>query len=205
MTKPDFRFTVDWFGANIAVWDQMLASVKPLRIIEIGSFEGRAACHLIERVSRYGAIDLVCVDSWAGGAEHQMDMAQVEERFDHNIALAQGRAPGARVRKVKSRSDLALVDLLSAEGPGGYDMVYVDGSHQAPDVLADAVLGFRLLRLNGLMAFDDYLWSMEPPGRQDLLNMPKPAIDAFLNLYQRKLRIVLGAPLYQIYAHKTAD
>ena len=30
------------------------------------------------------------------------------------------------------------------------------------------------------MIFDDYLWSMEPAGKQDPLNMPKPAIDSFI-------------------------
>ena len=81
---------------------------------------------------------------------------------------------------------------------------HVDGSHQAADVLLDAVLSFQLLRLGGLLIFDDYLWSMEPVGTQDPLNMPKPAIDAFFNIYQRKMRIVADAPLRQIYANKTS-
>ncbi len=80
----------------------------------------------------------------------------------------------------------------------------MDGSHQAPDVLADAVFAFPLLKVGGLMIFDDYLWSMELPGQQDSFNMPKPAIDAFVNIYQRKVR-VLSAPLYQLYVMKTAD
>ena len=55
------------------------------------------------------------------------------------------------------------------------------------------------------MIFDDYIWSMEVMGKQDLLNMPKPAIDAFLNIFQRKMQIVRGAPVYQLYAAKTGD
>ena len=55
---------------------------------------------------------------------------------------------------------------------------------------------------SGLMIFDDYLWSMEGPGRQDPLNMPKPAIDAFINIFQRKMFVVRGAPLYQLFATK---
>jgi hypothetical protein len=31
--------------------------------------------------------------------------------------------------------------------------------------------------------------------------MPKPAIDAFINIYQRKMTVV-GAPLYQLYTRK---
>ena len=72
-------------------------------------------------------------------------------------------------------------------------------------MLADAVLSFWLLRRGGVMVFDDYLWSLEPWGQQDPLNMPKPAIDAFINIYQRKLRVLAGIPLYQIAIEKLAD
>ncbi len=46
---------------------------------------------------------------------------------------------------------------------------------------------------------------MEPYGQQDSLNMPKPAIDAFINLFQRKLRVLPGIPLYQVAIEKLAD
>ena len=88
-----------------------------------------------------------------------------------------------------------------------FDVVYIDGSHQAPAVLADdAVMAFHLLRSGGLMIFDDYIWSMEPMGQQDPLNMPKPATsDAFLNIFPNgKMQVVRGAPVYQMYAAKVA-
>ncbi|PZO55779.1 MAG: hypothetical protein DCF16_01505 [Alphaproteobacteria bacterium] len=86
-----------------------------------------------------------------------------------------------------------------------YDIAYVDGSHQAPDVLIDSVLAFKLLRVGGIMVFDDYLWHMEAAGKQDLVNMPKLAIDAFININIRKLNIIAGAPLGQIYIAKASD
>jgi hypothetical protein len=33
-----------------------------------------------------------------------------------------------------------------------------DGSHRARDVLEDAVLSWPLLKVGGIMLFDDYLW-----------------------------------------------
>jgi predicted O-methyltransferase YrrM len=105
---------------------------------------------------------------------------------------------------VKSFSDGALASLL-AEGKRGYfDFIYVDGSHRAPDVLYDAVLSFRLLRVGGVIAFDDYLWDDETRKEVDPIGTPKIAIDAFTNIYSRKLRI-LRAPLYQLYIQKIAD
>jgi hypothetical protein len=85
-----------------------------------------------------------------------------------------------------------------------FDFVYVDGSHQAPDVMCDAVLGFRLLKIDGFMAFDDYLWAEKLPYGQDPIRCPKPAIDACTNLYCRKLQII-PAPNMQLYVKKLSD
>lgn len=200
-----YEFTTDWFSRFAPIWRQLLERHGPSRILEIGAYEGRATCFLIEQCAARQDFEIHCVDSWAGGVEHDASgMGAVERRFDGNVALACSRAPRpVRFGKHKALSASALVALL-AEGKREYfDLIYVDGSHQAPDVLTDAVLAFQLLRVGGLMIFDDYLWSMEAAGRQDFYNMPKPAIDAFLNIFQRKMS-VLGAPLYQLYTRKIA-
>ena len=54
----------------------------------------------------------------------------------------------------------------------------------------------------GMMIFDDYIWSMEEMGKQDMFNMPKMAIDAFVNVFTRKAVVVRGAPVYQLYVTK---
>ena len=101
----------------------------------------------------------------------------------------------------KCFSEDALAKLLVEGKKNYFDFIYIDGSHQAPDVLADAVLGFKLLRVGGLIVFDDYLWSETMPYGKDPLRCPKPAIDAFVNLNFRKLQIIT-APLYQLYVQK---
>jgi len=207
MDSSEFQFSDDWFSRNIQVWDLLIERGKPLKILEIGSYEGRSACYLINTCTAYGALELVCVDTWRGGVDHDATlMAEVERRFDRNIALAKARAPGkVEVRKIKAASNVALAALIHSDGRETFDLIYIDGSHTAPDVLTDAVLAFELLRVQGLMIFDDYLWSMEPPGQQDPLNMPKPAIDAFVNIFQRKLMIYEGTPNHQLYCEKVSS
>ena len=85
-----------------------------------------------------------------------------------------------------------------------FRFVYVDGSHQAPDVLCDAVLGFKLLKIGGVLAFDDYLWAETSETTKDPLRCPKPAIDAFVNVNFQKLRVI-KAPLYQLFIQKLTD
>jgi predicted O-methyltransferase YrrM len=207
-----YQFTNNWFDAVAkGVWDTLMARCTPARILEIGSYEGASACYLIDTLAPHHAVELHCIDSWEGGVEHQaggeapVDMQAVERRFHHNVARSAGCHPGrADVVVHKGYSDECLARLLSQGKKGYFDFVYVDGSHQAPDVLADAVLGFRLLKVGGVMAFDDYLWSEPLHSGKDPLRCPKPAIDAFVNLNFRKLE-VLSAPLYQLYLQKLSD
>jgi predicted O-methyltransferase YrrM len=208
----EFTFTNNWFDTTAkGIWNEFLPQIKPEKILEIGSYEGASACYLIEKLACDAEIEIHCVDTWSGGIEHkeggtaETDMRAVESRFNHNVNLAVELAskPVALVIH-KGPSDLCLAKLISEGKTGYFDFIYVDGSHQAPDVLCDAVLAFRLLKTGGFMVFDDYLWSEGLPGGRDLLRCPKPAIDAFTNIYSRQLQI-LSAPLYQLYVQKVAE
>lgn len=171
-------------------------------MLEIGSYEGRSTCYFIETCKQLE--ELHCIDTWLGGIEHDSStMHAVESRFDRNVQeTIDTHNPNLKFIKHKDSSRVVLGELLRTHR-SQFDLVYVDGSHQAADVLMDAVLGFELLKLGGLIAFDDYLWHLEAVGSQDLLNMPKFAIDSFVNVYQRKLQVLVGTPLYQIYLRKT--
>lgn len=194
---PRYSFTNKWFDNNAMAWDRTIDFVKPTQFLEVGCYEGRATTYFIERCSVYGALDITCIDTWEGAVDLPPDvMKGVEKRFDDNVALAMNWS-GSRVlfRKMKKRSALALPNLI-IEGKQ-FDFIYIDGSHTAPDVLTDAIDAFRLLREGGVMIFDDYLWTMEKHGQEDSLNMPKPAIDAFVNLFQRRIQLLdsIGAQL----------
>ena len=208
----DYQFTQRWFEEiPKPVWEELIPQLWPARVLEVGSYEGASTCYLIEKLTPVHALEIHCVDTWAGGLEHQADgqaparMGAVEARFHHNTATAVARAPsGVELVLHKGQSDLQLARLLSGGKAGYFDFIYIDGSHQAPDVLCDAVLGFRLLRIGGIMVFDDYLWAESLPHGKDPIRCVKPAVDAFTTLYCRKLEII-QAPLYQLYVVKTAD
>jgi cephalosporin hydroxylase len=205
----EYKFTQDWFSWAPPVWEQLIPHLPERRsFLEIGSFEGRSTVWTIENMMRPGDwID--CVDTWEGGEEHgDQDMGSVEERFDHNIHTAldnptyEPRTHHVRIAsdaetedqrkrvykyKMKSTEHLGrkLSDIMFAHQPL-YDFIYIDGSHIARDVLTDACMAWPLLNKGGFMVFDDYLWG-EP---RDILHRPKPAIDAFVNLFAEELDIV---------------
>lgn len=200
-----YEFTNDWFTVNMPVWRNMVTDTKPRRFLEAGSFEGQSAIFMIENCAANEPFELTCIDTWAGGLEHNRGvMDEVEARFDRNMARA--RAQHAfTLRKMKTDSALAMAQLLTEGAANSFDIAYIDASHQAPDVLADAVLAFKLTRIGGIMVFDDYLWRMAGTGGNDILNAPKLGIDAFVNTYFRKLTIVPDTPLRQLYIQKTSD
>lgn len=201
-----YDLSVDWFSPHIPSWTELLARHVPApeRILEIGCFEGNSTIWLIENAFKSRTEGhITCIDTWMGGEENDAAaMAKVEERFDHNVALARRNSiVKVRVDKTKGPSHAMLLKLLAAGKAASYDLVYVDGSHQAPDVMADLVMGFMLCKTGGVIACDDYLWTLHP----DPLHRPRIAIDNFAAVYAQKLRLLEGLSEYQRYFIKTRD
>ena len=197
------NFTQDWFERSIPAWNRILSELRKsrpfLRILEVGVFEGRSTCWLLENFCNAPGSLVVAVDSFAGGIEHQgMELTALRAIFESNIASvpSQGRV---EIRQGDSFAELAK---LVAENTEPFDFVSVDASHQAPDVLADALLGFRLLRPGCVMALDDYLWNPYRAGSSNPLLLPKMAVDAFTTIFSNQCRIIPNLPLYQVYVQK---
>jgi predicted O-methyltransferase YrrM len=209
--EPDEQpiFTAGWFESTARpVWDLLIPALPATRVLEVGSYEGASACYLIERLGARAPLEIHCIDPWAGTASFgggEVDMHEVETRFRRNTALLIERSRHPVTLEIhKNDSDIVLARLLTEKGSGYFDLAYIDGSHQAPDVLADAVLGFKLLRAGGVMVFDDYLWRGGEVDNGNPAQCPKLAIDAFINCNHNKLAIV-SAPLYQIFLQKLSD
>ncbi|MCX6960663.1 MAG: class I SAM-dependent methyltransferase [Verrucomicrobia bacterium] len=138
---------------------------------------------------------------FSGGVEHHdMDLKNLRQLFEANVGSV-GSPSQVRILQGYSFRELSRL-IVSGEDVPGFDFVSVDASHQATDVLMDCLLGFQLLRKGGVMALDDYLWSAEAVGEDDILNSPKIAIDAFTNIFRRKARVIPNLPLYQLYLQK---
>jgi predicted O-methyltransferase YrrM len=209
----EYQFTKDWFQWAPQVWEQLIP-LLPERaeegrcFLEIGSFEGRSMVWIAENMMQDGdSID--CVDTWEGGEEHgEENMSEVEKRFKHNAQLVMDKYPsgqGGTMRPVfaqKGPSVQALGWWLYEdlkEGKPNYDFIYIDGSHIAKDVLTDACMAWPLLKPKGLMVFDDYMWG----NPRDILHRPKPAIDAFCNLFAEEAEIVHVG--YQLVVRKKGE
>jgi predicted O-methyltransferase YrrM len=176
-----YRFSADWFSSAVPEFRRYLAPLagQPCRLLEIGSYEGRSATWLADNLMGHPAAVLDCIE------------INIKDLLRANIA-ASGRAGQIRVLEGPSGA------ILPTLPPNSYDFVYIDGRHWHLEVMEDAVLSFRLLKAGGIIAFDDYLWDDK---RLNIHGTPKAAIDAFVQLYARKLEVLHKD--YQVWVRKT--
>lgn len=178
---PDF--TSDWFTSRAPRWTRVLSKFQrtPVHVLEIGSFEGRSSIFVLEYLPQSR---ITCVDPFCGS---------YEQRFDQNMAPF-----GARVEKFKSRSIPAL-DRLRTDGRR-FDVIYIDGSHERQHVLSDSVLAWPLLKLGGLLIWDDYLWKRN---RRPTEERPEHAIDLFCSMFSRSFKLLHRD--YQVIVEKRTE
>ena len=199
----DYEFTKDWFAWAPEVWKQLIPHLPgepgSREFLEIGSFEGRSAVWIAENMMQDGDI-LGCIDTWEGGEEHTSDdIDGAEALFDHNIAILHAKYPERFIDRYKNTSTAALAEIIKDCNKPTFEFIYIDGSHVAKDVLTDACMAWPLLKPKGLMVFDDYMWG----NPRDILHRPKPAIDAFCNIFAEEAEIVHVG--YQLVVRKKGE
>ena len=221
MSIPEeYVFTEDWFSCHITWWNAILGALKPRNILEIGSFEGRATCHLIEFSKEYATEELPvhihCIDTWEGGVEHSgLNFGEIEKRFDDNCCIATSKNKFATVTICKGTSYDELLR-MGIKYKSHFDLIYVDGSHDASDVFFDAAMTFRLLRVDGVLIFDD----VHDEGPETAYKFPKVAINGFYQSHRHKIKpltfdvvdektgsitIMNTTEMYQLYLTKTSE
>lgn len=155
------ELTTDWTTGNLTRWRRMLAPWRnePLRILEVGSWEGRSALFFLRF---FPNATIVCVDNFA---QHP----DTEGRLDRNLAPY-----GNRVEKRKGES-FEVLDQLIAEKQH-FDLVYIDADHFYEPVMKNSVRSWALTEPGSVIIWDDYGWGrwLEEKVRA------KAAIDDFL-------------------------
>ncbi len=185
--QSGYSFTSDYVSKNLAHWTRLLEDYRGrpgVQMLEIGSYEGRSAVWFLENILTHPTAGIVCIDFFT--------RLPLSLRFDHNI-----RCSGAagKVTKIKGHSDAILSTLPLAH----FDIIYIDGSHQAAPVLLDAMLSWYRLKPGGIMILDDYLWDLE----ESASDRPQMAIDLFLKSFEGRYDLLLKD--YQVAVRKLVN
>lgn len=135
-------FTSDWLTAYLPLWDKHLTHLENGgQCLEVGTFEGRAACHLLYA---YPDIHLDIIDSFSDPWQPNL-----EAFFDQNLAEYAGR-----FSKMKGSSAEILPELL--EQGRYYHFIYIDADHTYEAVKRDLEVCWQLLGTDGVLFLDDY-------------------------------------------------
>jgi predicted O-methyltransferase YrrM len=166
------------------LWSDILARFKgkaDIHYLEIGVFEGASLIWMLENIMTHDTAKVTCIDLFPD---------DLEQIFLFNLDLSGSEH---KVTTIKERSVTALRKFPF----DSFDIIYVDASHTADNVMSDTMLCWPLLKPGGLLIFDDYLLDAKLQPEEF---RPQVAIDAFITAYRNHIEIVHRG--YQVIARK---
>ena len=165
----------------------------PATVVEIGAFEGETAFNFASFLRQNGPFAYYVIDPFTASENlKQPVLDEAKRQFLDNAAAF------PEVELIEKTSLDGLID-LRLRGVKA-DLIYVDGSHFAKDVLLDAALGFEMLNVGGVMLFDDAVsWRYG----ESIHDSPKQAVDAFIACNWNRLRVLETPTGYQVAIQRT--
>ena len=172
------NFSQKWFLNNFEIFTFFLPKDKCLKFdyLEVGCYEGLSSFYVL---SEYKSVNAFFLDIWDMPNPNSKTLSHnfglIEKAFDQNLS-------GFDFKKMKNDSVISMRKLLKENVH--FDFIYIDGSHNGEDILSDAIEAFKILKVNGLMFFDDFLQHDDNRILQSYVG-----IDKFLSLYSDYLKI----------------
>jgi predicted O-methyltransferase YrrM len=180
--KKKYTFTQNWFTHKIVTWSKALKELKGkpgINYLEIGTFEGRSALWVLENLATHPTAKIIIIDAF------EEEGSQV---FKSNVELS-GESDKFKVLAGFSTDKIKEVPTNSI------DLAYIDGSGKGIVMLSDLVNTWNVTKVNGIIicsryALNDHLrmaLELQPddPG-------PIDAIDAFLKMYKRYVKVLVS-------------
>ena len=181
----------NWFVGQQYNFENNLTELKDkpnLKFLQIGAYTGDASVWLLDNILTDPSSTLTDIDTWEGSDEQEhksISFSGVQAYYTQRTEKYKN------LLSIRSKSEYALPNLKDV-----YDFIYIDGDHTAKIVADDAESAWAILKPNGILAFDDYMWG------QDLAEhlTPRPAIDSFLDKYTGSYKLLTKE--YQVWIQK---
>lgn len=175
-------FTQDWIHNKdiIPHWERLLSHLKgsDLNMLEVGCFEGMSTVWFLENILTSDNSKITVVDTFEGDSQTK-EIAKTLDGTRYRF-LENTKRFRNKIRLLIATSNDMLPKIYDS-----FDLIYIDGSHLAEDVLSDMVLSFRLLKKGGIMIMDDYeMWYKD---KDNVIYEPAIAINAFVSCYANKI------------------
>ena len=170
------KTTTDYFSINAYYWDLIInKNFKEFSYLEIGSWEGSSASYVL---NNFKTKKVICVDIWDKyDDEYREENLQRFESFKSNLNEFK-----ERFSFFKNTSDEYFTNSNER-----FDIIYIDGWHEAPQVYKDLNNSWNSLNINGLIICDDYFYGDIKLNTSS--NLPANAINKFLFEKKNSLKI----------------
>jgi predicted O-methyltransferase YrrM len=197
----NYNYTQNWFNSYDLEQFLPIGVQDEVHILEIGSFEGRSTVWFVENLLNNKNSTITCIDPWISYNQKnnslnsysdeilEKDLNDLSEGYVFNNeyeTFVKNIIETTKLNQVnimKGFSDVILPNLIVTKQK--YDFIFIDGNHTSPSVISDAIMSWKLLKKNGILIFDDYLWELHKP---ETLR-PKMAIDNFISNYLDYLEV----------------
>ena len=138
---------------------------------------------------------MFCVDPWEqlskedGSNEgyENIPIQNIENNFDKNLEPHQGK-----FKKYKMTSEVFF-----KKNTFDFDVIYIDGSHLAENVLNDCISSWSCLKKNGILILDDFFWN----NYDKIQDNPAYAINIFLKEIKNDYKIICLSK-FQLFIRK---
>lgn len=146
-------FTQHWFeGLGKKNFEQLKNIIdinKPINFLEIGCFEGNCHKWMYENILIHPQSKSTVIDPFDMTITHLNWKDSIYNSFTQNLSNYL-----EKINIQKGFSD----DILPILEKNSYDIIYIDGDHSANAAFKDGINSIDLLKKDGIMIFDDYLW-----------------------------------------------
>jgi SAM-dependent methyltransferase len=192
--------------AYIKKWGQRFGFMKKKnnKILELGCFKGEMSKWFSDNLLNHKESKLYCVDTWEGSVEYKTNFNNVKKTFKNNIEttfkknIKNSKHP-TKIKTYKATTTDFFVKFLATNKKPIFDLIYIDASHDARNVIMDAILSFKVLKVGGYIVFDDYEWDKMPENYE----RPKIAIIAFNHMFRDNIKITHKG--YKMIVQKTKE
>jgi predicted O-methyltransferase YrrM len=170
----------DNFTMHVPLWNQVLThffeNQTDLRFLELGSGNGLCANYLLDNWPCY--VDTVDIEECRIVKENDIE---------YSISTINNLKPFIDTNRCSFHL-MSTKDFLINNQDKQYDFIYIDASHDKDWVLYDAVTAFNLLKVDGLLIFDDYGWGECSIGIDNFLNCYDKHVEIFYKSWQIMIR-----------------
>ncbi|XP_004308283.1 PREDICTED: uncharacterized protein LOC101310269 [Fragaria vesca subsp. vesca] len=178
---------VKGLGLNGAVFEHLIEEVKPRTIIEVGTFLGASAIHMVDLTRKLGLqTQILCVDdfrAWPGFRDRFKDIKMINGdvllmyQFMQNIVSANATESVLPI----PFSTGSVLDKLCEWGIFG-DLIEVDAGYDFNSAWSDINRAYRILKPGGVLFGHDYFTAEDDRG-------VRRAVALFARVYGLKIKL----------------